>query len=280
MSNEINEAASLAGIINEAIRAKESSFLETVMINAEAIAHAPGLQIRIIKDEERKDSNAHRVRPRGRIFVDDLESFIEAVKAEEHAHESAIFVSHSNSLIEAVINHGATGGEAGGQGWGWGDRRISYRVKQSRQLTEWLARAKLTDQIEFAEFLEDHARDVAQPTAADINEIVLELEATIEGVCKSRINMSNGSLALQFSDQVHTSVELPRQITLMIPLYDGGPATILKANFRLRIVEGRPRFAMSFPGLADLLRDGFGQFFDELEAASLQSLILAGNCPE
>jgi uncharacterized protein YfdQ (DUF2303 family) len=280
MSNEINQNAELAGIINEAIRAKESSFLDGFHVNSEAIVHAPGLQVRILKDEERKESNQHRIRPRGRILVDDLESFIAAVKAEEHEHESAIFVSHSNSLIEAVINHGSMASEAGGQGWGWADRRISYKVKQSRQLTEWLNRTKATDQVEFAEFLEDHARDVMQPSSADIQEIVLELEATKEGICKSRVNMANGSMALQFSDEVHTSVELPRQITLIIPLYDGGPATTVKANFRLRIIDQRPKFALSFPGLQDLLRDGFDQFFNELEAAGLQSLILAGNCPE
>jgi len=280
MSNETN-AEETGGIIREAVKANREATFGGLPFAFHALAHHKDIVIRPIKDEERKETDPGRIRPRGTVEVHDLQSFIRLLCEEQVGNETAVFCSAAKQRIVAVINHGSTLGERTGHGWGWGDRRIVFPVKKSAQLVAWESMTGLKSQVEFAEFLEDHAMDVATPAAADIREIVLELEATKEGVCKAKTNLQNGSIALEYADEVRTSVELPRQITLAIPLFEGAGVTALPANFRFRIQDQKPKFCLTFPGLADRLRRGFQAMVDELAVnEKVTALIISGECPE
>lgn len=207
--------------------------------------------------------------PAGTLHLLTPESFVAAVR-DHYDERSAVFADAENSKVVAVFDFLERGGLAGhvseeSRERGWGQHRAEIVFALSRKLKEWKKLTEPVSQLSFAEFLEDHREDVIEPTGADLLGLVTDLEASSSGSFKGRVNLSNGSCALSFTHDTETTVEVPAEIVLGIPLFEHHDAYKLRARLRWRHHQGALTFRLLFPTLQDALEQEFERIVQEME---------------
>jgi hypothetical protein len=126
--------------------------------------------------------------------------------------------------------------------------------------------------MEFANFLEDHLEDVLTPTGQELLSIATDLEASSTGGFKGKVNLDNGSVRLSYQDDVETTVEVPRNLTLGIPLFEHGDRYKLGARLRFVIQGGSVKFRLLFTNLQDAKEQEFERIVQEIEEKTSQPI--------
>lgn len=147
---------------------------------------------------------------------------------------------------------------------GWKDDRIEMRLRESPELARWRPFFDWRGQMELAEHLEEHADEVED--GANLLEVALNLDLTRGATCKSAIRLDNGAVRLSYNDEVSSAVEVPRMITLVIPLFAGGPAFRLESFLRWRLRDGSPRFLIKPKLLDRAIETAFLEAVEEVRA--------------
>lgn len=189
------------------------------------------------------------------IVVHAVPDFAEAVKRfGDNVKTLTIWANSKNRTLQAILNDDDDLP-------GWRDRTITMTVEKSRELAAWEPFfADWRKQTEFAEFLEEHADEVEE--GATLLEMAQELIVTREAACKSAVRLQTGGTRLQFSDDTNAEVEVPKEITLKIPLFSGGPVYKLSAFLRFRLREGGVSFLVK-PKLLDRAKEeGFAEIVE------------------
>ena len=122
-------------------------------------------------------------------------------------------------------------------------------LRQSEEFKRWDAfEGKLHPQADFAAFLEENAVDIAMPEAAVMIEISRDLEATTEQKFGGRVRLENGDMRFTFETETRTptTVIIPTEIHLNIPLYQGEAPEILRAAFRYRATQEGLKMAIQW----------------------------------
>jgi hypothetical protein len=127
-------------------------------------------------------------------------------------------------------------------------------------------------QFDFANFLEDHLEDVLEPSGQHLLEIATDLEASSTGGFKGKVNLDNGSVRLSYQDEVETTVEVPRTLTLGIPLFEHGDRYKLGARLRFVIQGGSVKFKLLFTNLQDAKEQEFERIVQEIEEKTSQPI--------
>ncbi len=190
------------------------------------------------------DRTERPLRIKGTCKVHDVGSFCEYYKL-FHDENSRVFSDEERGTVLAVLDyHGALAGGAPR----WGHHRLELTFRPSKEWTEWKAQdGKRTQQMEFAEFLEDHAPDIVSPDAATMLEVARDLSAKVDADFGSAIRMANGSVQFKFSEQVKATfgsgnLEVPERFIVSIPIYLGCDRVELTARLRYRITSGKLSF--------------------------------------
>lgn len=167
------------------------------------------------------------------------EAFVDYFRQFQTEHSRVFCNTRTGEFIGIIDYHGAGQGEQQ-----WCAHVVKYVCPLS---TEWLrwkgASGKFMTQVEFAEFIEDNLRDVAQPAAADLLEIVTTLEASKSVSFKSGVRLDNGQVNLSYVENVDGMAGkvgqflIPNKIVLGIRVLHHGAAYAIDANFRYRIVD-------------------------------------------
>lgn len=116
-----------------------------------------------------------------------------------------------------------------------------FKPPLSEQWTRWTGiSGKPKTQVEFAHFIEENIIDVRDPSAAALMEVAMSLEAKKDGHFKSGVRLADGSFQLSYSEDITAQagggkVEIPKSLTLGIPIFDGGDLYEVSAMFRYRI---------------------------------------------
>jgi len=199
------------------------------------------------------------------------ESFVAAVK-DHHDVRSAIFADSENGVVVCVFDYLERGGAPthgeDERDKGWGQHRAEIRFERSRKLKEWLKLTEAVSQLSFAEFIEDHLDDVVDPKGDDLLALATDLEASSTGSFKGKVNLANGSTQLAFSHDTETTVEVPKEIALGIPLFEHHAGYRLRARLRWRHAQGTLSFRLLFPTLQDALEQEFERIVQEMEAGT------------
>lgn len=166
------------------------------------------------------------------------ESFIRYVN-EQKLPETRIYCQE-RALI-AVFNHHQVDGAAG-----WGDHRATYTMTESAEWKLWTSKnGQRFIQKDFGQFIEDNLQDVADPPSADLVEMVRQFEATSTVEYKSFDRGTDGNFSVSYVQTTQNKagqkgqVELPRQITIAIPAFEGGQREPILAKLRFDIGGGR-----------------------------------------
>jgi len=176
-----------------------------------------------------------------------------------------LFADVENRKITAIFDFlNPNPADAPVTGWGQFKGEISFR--DSRKLKEWSKLTDWTGQSDFANFLEDHLEDVETPTGADLLAIATDLEAN---------SARNGDVRLDYQSDTQTSVEVPKELILGIPLFEHGERYAVKARLSFRVTGGGVVFRLLFTNLDDAIETEFERIVQVMEEKT-SSVILRG----
>lgn len=247
----------------------------------------PGLIVHhkdlVIKDcskdhlAESRQSQPGPINPVGTLTLLTPESFAKAITDNADVR-SKVFADSEGGAITCVFDFLQAGGQlfnspnVASPATGWGQFRAEIKFAESRKLKEWRQCLEWKNQADFANFLEDHLEDVLDPTGQDLLSIATDLEASSTGSFKGKVNLQNGSTKLCYQDDVETTVEVPRLLTLGIPLFEHGSKYRLGARLRFVISGGSVKFKLLFTNLQDAKDQEFERIVQEIEEKAKVSI--------
>ena len=225
--------------------------------------------------EDAKASKPGPINPAGTLTLLTPGSFAKAI--DDHNDErTKVFADNEKSEIVAVFDFLQTGGrgksEVDSRANGWGQLRAAISFTESRKLKEWKRTLEWMSQADFANFIEDHLEDVLTPSGQELLSIATDLEASSTGGFKGKVNLDNGSVRLSYQDEVETTVEIPRHLTLGIPLFEHGDRYRLGARLRFVISGGSVKFKLLFTNLQDAKDQEFERIVQEIEEKTQQPI--------
>jgi uncharacterized protein YfdQ (DUF2303 family) len=119
-------------------------------------------------------------------------------------------------------------------------------LQRTREWTDWNKHDGATmGQETFANFVEDHTPDFANPSAADMLELAQTFHAAESAKFTSGVRLSSGETRLTYEQEINASagksgqIEVPSTITLALRPFEGLSVTQLTARFRFRLSSGK-----------------------------------------
>jgi len=99
-------------------------------------------------------------------------------------------------------------------------------------------------QVKFAEFIETNAIDIVEPSAAEMKEISLTLQANKKVAFNSGVRLDNGQIQLGYHETIEGSagvkgnLRVPEKFKLALRIFQGGDKYEVEAHLRYRINDG------------------------------------------
>ena len=154
-------------------------------------------------------------------------------------------------------------------------------MRKSEQWNTWASfNNKKFQQQEFAEFLEQNAIDITQPTPAHMRDVATDLQGTVDVEFGAAIRNQNGQTNFKYAETTKTTVgtsqlAVPEQFTIFVPPYIGGAPIAMQAFLRFRINQGKIVFWYTLIRPEEVLRAAFAAARDRI-AVDLKITILSG----
>ena len=186
------------------------------------------------------------VRPRflvaNPVFID-VVAFIAYVN-EFKTPETRIFYSRKGEFQAVFDWHQASGPTATAQAQ-HGDHHAQLKIQHTPEWLTWTgSNEKSMGQQDFAEFLEDNALDLIEPSIETMLQVARGLTATIGGNFKSVINQTNGSSAYTFEEMIEgrvsgtVPVEIPNDFKIALAPFIKGNRYPIECRLRYRLGGG------------------------------------------
>lgn len=247
---------------------------QIVAINGIPTAYLHDASLKSVPIDQRGTNQCPSVFPPMRQPVFDAVAFALALDQLSQPSPNTVFVraSRKEKSITAILNHQAIDQgvpndrlkEPTGNHPGWCDRSIVLHLEDSDELLAWSAAFTWIGQIEFAELLEERA-DEAQG-GAELFEAAKNLSIVRDASFKGSIRLDSGSVRLQVNDDVRSEIELPPRVTLLIPLFKGGPRYSIECLLRFRMRDGVVKFLLKPLLLEKSIDDNFTEIVQKIEA--------------
>ena len=212
-------------------------------------------------------------RRKGTARFAELSSFIEHVNAFK-LPSSVVFVDRALGMT-AVLDYHSSGADGVP---GFGEHRSEWRFPFSDELEAWKRHeGDAMSQGEFAEFLEQHICDVADPSAlggktkdtltsieavpagpTKLMELSRGLQVHVDSKLTQRQTLQSGESTLAFTEEHKDSsgapLKVPSAFVLHIPVFDGGDLYPVPVRLRYRIRDGRVVWTYLFHRIDDVVR--------------------------
>lgn len=177
-------------------------------------------------------------RKSGTTTLHDVESFIAQVKRHGSLSECVVYVDAdwAKQRVQACAVFNDHGEDAAG----WRDHRALFTPRFTEEWKRWTEQTgKAMTQVEFGFFLESNLSDIAQPAGAQVLEFVLTLQETRKVKYGSSVNLANGMVQLEFTEEGDTAtkgkLEVFRKFTLGLRPFAGSAPYSVEALLRYRI---------------------------------------------
>lgn len=185
------------------------------------------------------------VRKRGTVVLQDLSSFIGyCIRHRDEARSliycDADFLKGAATFVAVLDDHRADGAE-------WRGHRAIYRPPHSVEWTRWMkADRQPMQQVAFATFIEDNLQDIAtvadMPSAAQMMEMALGMEATQDMRIKSHVRLQSGGVDLTYVNQENEAtlqkMKIFDRFAIGIPVVFNGRRYRIDARLRYRFKDG------------------------------------------
>ena len=172
-----------------------------------------------------------------KVMINDLTSFFR-YWGKYSSDASVVFVSAET--VTAIFDYHDMGEYVAG----WCDHVATYGFEYTYEWREWRGAAgRKMSQVEFAEWLDDHASSIREPDSASIIELAMNLSNKSEVVFSSKVNMLNGHRQFEFKEEnVTGNLVLPESVMFEAAVYKGLPVIGHEARLRYRIKDGNVVF--------------------------------------
>ena len=157
-----------------------------------------------------------------------------------------------------------------------------YPVPHSLEWQTWQrANERNMDQVTFAEFIEENRRDILDPDAATLLEMVTQLQIKRNLDFTSTINLANGTQRLTANEDEKSTagksnIDLPTQLRLALAVYRGEERDVISAYLRTRMVGNKPTFFVKLDRPDQVALDAFDRMCAAV-AADIGLTVLRGD---
>lgn len=197
----------------------------------------------------------------GYTEVYDGESFVEAVDAYGAADKASVstFLDSRNLRLTSVLNDHIADVA------GWRDFGVSYQARTTPEWDFWKQHQGLRGQREFAEIIEEGAKELVEPPLTTMLEIAENLKATLDAKFQSGTKLSNGQRTFSVVEQIDMTagrtgeVTIPEVIKLAIAPIEGSKSYGVEARLRTEVDRNTGKLSIGYVIIreADYLRDAF-----------------------
>ncbi len=161
------------------------------------------------------------------------ESFIRYVK-EFSKPGTKIYASEKAKTFTGTIDHDTPDTTA------WREHRPELHLTLTPEWEAWIgANKRPFGQVEFAEFIEERAKEITTPTSAAMTEVALTLNARRDIGIKSAHRLDNGAMAIVYDESIRATtdgnVEIPTQFKITISPFKGLQPFELNCFLRYRL---------------------------------------------
>lgn len=169
--------------------------------------------------------------------AEDLARYIKAqtiTEGDGPNHHPVVFCDRKTTSIVAILDYHPANGAAR-----WLDHTAKIVFEPSHQFKRWKdANGKRMSQDAFARFLDEVAKDIAEPSSSLVVSFAENLEIYSTTVFKSAMKTSTGETALTFTDERKGDISTPviEEMVLGIPLWQAGEKVAIRARLFHRVV--------------------------------------------
>lgn len=214
----------------------------------------------------------------GVVKLHDVKSLI-AYTLRHRTADTVIYADQEHERITAVLDdHGEKPGH--------GRHRAVYPCPVTTEWQAWKAvLGKALSQEQLVDFFEERALDVAEPPAAELQEMIRELVIKKDVAWKKAFDERTGKVTLEFKEDVTESagrsgsVQLPSHFVIGVSVYSGGDPYRCEVRLRYRLAEAKLRLFLSIDNVERIEEVAFGEAAAEVEAGLSESLVLRGEAP-
>lgn len=216
--------------------------------------------------EDIENGQEHPNRKAGRFTLSQVDSFT-AYLAKHGLPETEVWADLDRNRITAVINaHEDAHGNAG-----WGDHRATLQMKVTPDWSDWTSGSgKLSSQVDFAEFVEQHLPNFVSPTGADMLELAQTIKGTSKGNFESTKRLTGGQTAIEWREETTATagkkgdIKIPDVVDLALQVFEGGPSYRVAARFRYRINAGALSLGYVLERPIEVRRDAFERVVEQI----------------
>jgi uncharacterized protein YfdQ (DUF2303 family) len=216
-------------------------------------------------------------RRRGTAHVRDVASLVEYTKRHQ-TPGTTLWVHPTDGKIIAVIDdHEAheipvddETARAGSPGHG--DHRAHLSLIVTPEWAHWTSRdGTLTEQVAFAEHIEDGLLEIADPSPTTLLEIAQTFHAKTDINFRSANRIATGQVQVQYDEDTVASagtkagqLEIPQAFSLVVSPFIGEPGYKLNARLRYRLSGGKLSIGFKLDRPDAVVRDALGKIADRL----------------
>jgi hypothetical protein len=133
------------------------------------------------------------------------------------------------------------------------EHHVNYHPRYSDEWKLWTAGHSF-DQEGFAEFIEENRKDVKEPAAGVLLDLIRNFKATRKIQYDKAFHEKDGSVKLTYEDETDAQGEIvvPDMMKVGIPVYFNGPAYALQLFMRYRVGSGKVSFGLK-PDRQDII---------------------------
>lgn len=128
------------------------------------------------------------------------------------------------------------------------------------------------DQAAFAEFIEDNAQNIVEPSSAEILEIAQSLQVKRGVAFESGQRLADGNVQFGYREETTATagsagqLRIPATLTLALRPFEGGEAYKVTAHFRYRLQGSALTLGFKLQEPAKIREDAFKEIANEVSA--------------
>jgi uncharacterized protein YfdQ (DUF2303 family) len=170
------------------------------------------------------------------VGVDTPDAFVAYLKEFGDKARTVVFVDRASGSYQAVIDYHRAADDPS-----WKGHLSTLRLVPTQAWQDWQAANKVAkNQFDFAQFIEDHVPDIADPVGAALMDLVLSFEAHKTAQFSSTMRLQDGSVRLTFNEEIAGNrqggeVSVPTTFKLYLAPYEGTQRRIITARLRYRL---------------------------------------------
>jgi uncharacterized protein YfdQ (DUF2303 family) len=217
---------------------------------------------------------------RGEVRVFDTTSFCAYVNLHREPG-TQVYADLKHLSIVAVLDHHAADRP------GWGRHRISLTARVTDEWNAWFGmHNKLTNQVQFAEFIEDHLTEIADPSGSVLLSMIQTFTVKRNVDYDSKVSSVNGAMHLTYHEKVEGAsagpsgqIKVPEQFKLGIEPFEGAGKYEVYARLRYRLENAKLQLFISLVNPQRVVEAAFKERIAEVEAGISNLSVFRGAAP-